>query len=47
MTRDQLHAALLLERYGPARTLEVERPLTPDQIRRRRRAILVGKEENE
>jgi hypothetical protein len=47
MTRTELLAQLLTERYGPARTLEVERPLTPDQIRRRRRAILVGKEESE
>jgi hypothetical protein len=44
MTRDQLLSQLLLERYGPARTLEVERPLTPDQIRRRRQQVLIGKE---
>jgi hypothetical protein len=47
MTRQDLLAALLLERYGPRRAAEKERPATPAQIRRRRRVLVGGKEENE
>jgi hypothetical protein len=45
MTRTELLAQLLTERYGPRRLLKVERPPSPAQIRRRRRVLIGNPEE--
>jgi hypothetical protein len=40
MTRQELLARLLDERYGPLATVEPERPPTPEQIEARRQVLL-------